>query len=181
MGTNGLLHDGAAVALGIEHHILTAQIRIGEGKNFDHPGGHKKVLVPAEIAEIIEGCFEKNPVANVRNTGIIKKQEMYTKDSAARSGFHFISDKRFDELVIPAKKRGAISEVLEELHHFEQNRIGLNDDKPEPLRTLLNEIDAKQHLIDNAARLQIPRKEVDHLRKQLDGYEQQLEEYMEGR
>lgn len=49
----------------------------------------------------------------------------------------------------------SVSEVLEETYHFMQNKSGMNDDKVEPLRTILNEIDAKRYLIKNAKRFNI--------------------------
>ena len=57
-----------------------------------------------------------------------------------------------------------------------QNKKGMNDDKGEPLRTILNEIDAKKHLIENANNYQIPRNEVELLQHQLESYENQLDE-----
>ena len=38
------------------------------------------------------------------------------------------------------KEKVCISEVLEETCHFMQNKYKINDDKGEPLRTILNEI-----------------------------------------
>lgn len=136
--------------------------------------------------------------------------EMFRKRNNLREGFHFISDQRFNELTIAARKQGAliyrgteeveehlvkseassscigdvllfrkqvaVSEVLEEVHHFIQNKKGMNDDKGEPLRTILNEIDAKKHLIENANNYQIPRNEVELLQHQLESYENQLDE-----
>ena len=136
--------------------------------------------------------------------------EMFRKRNNLREGFHFISDQRFNELTIAARKQGAliyrgteeveehlvkseassscigdvllfrkqvaVSEVLEEVHHFIQNKKGMNDDKGEPLRTILNEIDAKKHLIENANNYQIPRNEVELLQHQLENYENQLDE-----
>ena len=49
--------------------------------------------------------------------------------------------------------------------------------KESTLRTILNEIDAKQYLLDNAQKYKIPRKEIELTRKQLEGYKKQLEEY----
>ena len=49
--------------------------------------------------------------------------------------------------------------------------------KESTLRTILNEIDAKQYLLDNAQKYKIPRNEIELTRKQLEGYKKQLEEY----
>lgn len=48
------------------------------------------------------------------------------------------------------RKNVCVSDVLEETHHYMQNLHNMNSDKPEPLRTILNEIDAKKYLIDNS-------------------------------
>lgn len=82
--------------------------------------------------------------------------------------------------VLIFRKDVCISEVLEETHHFEQNLAKMNDDKEEPLRSILNEIDAKEYLLDNADKYKIPRKEVELTRKQLKSYQKQLEEYQKG-
>lgn len=74
------------------------------------------------------------------------------------------------------RKDVCISEVLEETHHFEQNLMKMNDDKEEPLRSILNEIDAKQYLLDNAEKYKIPRNEIELTKKQLASYQQQLKE-----
>ena len=74
------------------------------------------------------------------------------------------------------RKNVCISEVLEETHHFEQNLMKMNDDKGEPLRSILNEIDAKQYLLDNAKKYKIPRNEIELTKKQLASYQQQLKE-----
>lgn len=155
----------------------------------------------------------KNAVANASENGIINT-EMYHKESDPREGFRFISDERFQQLTIEARKNGAIiirgtseverhldemdasastlgdvlmfrkkvcvSEVLEETYHFKQNLAHMNDDKGEPLRTLLNEIDAKKFILDNALKYQIPRNELEKIQKQLDGYQEQLVDYYAG-
>ena len=81
--------------------------------------------------------------------------------------------------VLLFRKNVTISEVLEETHHFEQNLIGLNDDKGEPLRTIMNEIEAKRFIINNASKYHVPRIEVDHIKRQLKTYEKQLKDYFE--
>lgn len=69
------------------------------------------------------------------------------------------------------------SEVLEETHHYMQNISRLNDDKPEPLRTYLNEIEAKQFLIDNSKKYKIPRIETEETEIQLNEYYKLIDEY----
>ena len=75
------------------------------------------------------------------------------------------------------RKDVCISEVLEETYHFKQNRMRMNDDKPDRLRSILNEIDAKKYLLNNASKYKIPRNEVELTRKQLKSYRKQLEQY----
>mgnify|MGYP006976144367 CR=1 FL=1 len=71
----------------------------------------------------------------------------------------------------------SVSEVLEETYHFMQNKSGMNDDKVEPLRTILNEIDAKRYLIKNAKRFNIPRLETEETKAHLKKYLSELEDY----
>lgn len=131
-----------------------------------------------------------------------------------RFGITAISDERFNNLTIEARKHGALilrggaevekhldamqadasvigdvilfrqdvclSEVLEETHHFMQNLQGLNDSKEEPLRTILNEIDAKQYLLDNAQKFSIPRSETELTQEQLKFYKEKLTEFLGG-
>lgn len=74
-----------------------------------------------------------------------------------------------------------ITEVLEETHHFMQNRANMNVDKGEPLRSILNEIEAKEFLLQNAKKYNIPRKEIDLTKRQLASYKNQLKKHMSGR
>ncbi len=115
--------------------------------------------------------FEKLTIKARKNGAIILKgtkevEEHLDKMGAATSN---IGD------VLLFRKNVCISEVLEEMYHFEQNKIKLNNDKKEPLRTILNEIDAKQYLLDNASKYKIPRKEIELTKKQLESYKNQLE------
>lgn len=153
---------------------------------------------------------EKNSLTKSDKSGISTSVEMFKKAADARKKFKPISDKRFNDLTIEAKKNGAdimrgtpeveqhlasmgasastigktmlflkdacVSEVLEETHHFMQNIMGLNDDKAEPLRTILNEIDAKKYIIDNAAKYRVPREEIDLINEELEYYNKLLTE-----
>lgn len=137
-----------------------------------------------------------------------KGVEMTRKTDDSRRNGKFISQKTFDNLMVPLKKQGVlvmrgteeverhldnmgaaasvignvmffrkdvlISEVLEETRHFMQNQIKLNDDKGEPLRTILNEIEAKEYILGQAEKYKIPRSEIDLTRKQLESYKRQL-------
>ena len=50
----------------------------------------------------------------------------------------------------------------------------MNDDKEFTLRIILNEIDAKQFIIRNAHKYGVPRNELEHIKQQLEGLEEQL-------
>lgn len=78
------------------------------------------------------------------------------------------------------RKDVLISEVLEETRHFMQNSIRLNDDKGEPLRSIMNEIEAKQYVLDHAKDYQIPRVEIEMTQRQLESYKKQLQDYIDG-
>ena len=77
-------------------------------------------------------------------------------------------------------KEATVSDILEETYHFMQNKNGTNNDKPDVLRVILNEIDAKQYLLDNAKKFYIPRKETELTLKQLRSYQKQLEKFNGG-
>ena len=136
-------------------------------------------------------------------------KELFAVKDKSREAFTFISDKRFDDLTISARKQGAViirgteevekhldkmnasastignmllfrqnvcaSEVLEETFHFTQNLGRVNDDKGEPLRTILNEISAKEYILENSKKYKVPRNELELVKKQLEGYRKQLE------
>ena len=82
--------------------------------------------------------------------------------------------------VLMLRSDTTVGDVIEEMHHFMQNLHKVNDDKPEPLRTYLNEIDAKRFIINNAQKYKIPRVEVDLARDELEFYEGLLSEYNKG-
>jgi len=83
--------------------------------------------------------------------------------------------------VLMFRADATIGEVLEETYHFMQNRKGINDDKGEPLRTYLNEIDAKEYIIQNAGKYHVPRNEVDLAKRELEYYKNLLKEYNGGK
>ncbi len=182
---------------------------------------YKKLLgadnVPKSLEEFQKMKYNKNnsKYAELKKQYLksvsVKNREMHRKKDLRGEKAKYITENRFNELTIEAKKNGAniirggfeveqhldsvnaaasivgdtilfrenvtISEVLEETHHFKQNKFGLNDDKPEPLRTYLNEIEAKQFLISNAAKYAVPRSETQETEKQLEWYNNLLEQY----
>ena len=82
--------------------------------------------------------------------------------------------------IIMFRSDATISDVLEETHHFWQNRRGMNDDKPIDIRTALNEIDAKEYLINVAKKYKIPVEEIELTKQQLEYYKNMLKE-LEGK
>ena len=74
-------------------------------------------------------------------------------------------------------KNATVSDVIEETYHYKQNLQGLNSDKPHELRIILNEIDAKKYLIENAKKFKIPRAETELTKQQLASYIKQLEDW----
>lgn len=156
----------------------------------------------------------KDALTPLQFNGTIEKRPLLRAKDTHRKNIKVISDRRFDELTIEARKHGAViirgtedaerhldaqgadaailndviifrkevcvSEVLEETYHFMQNIAKMNDDKDEPLRTFLNEIDAKKHLLNISKKYKIPRSETELTEKQLKSYQKLLEEYMEG-
>ena len=57
----------------------------------------------------------------------------------------------------------------------------MNDDKPVPLRIILNEIEAKDFIIRNAKKYNVPRYELQETISQLEFYKKQLKKYYEER
>ena len=79
--------------------------------------------------------------------------------------------------VLMFRQNATISDVLEEAHHFQQNKNGLNDSLDDALRTILNEIEAKEYLISVANRYKIPIEEQEETQEQLKYYQNLLLEY----
>ena len=196
--------EAAMKAAGLDSSEATAKVKEWQGQQqeFLSQTGFKRQYGREQIA-----------VANSENRGII---EMYrNKDTSSPSpDSHFISENRFNQLTIQAKKMGAIiirgseeaerhldkmnasasiignvlifrknvtiTDVLEETHHFWQNLNGMNDDVGEPLRTILNEVDAKEYLLRIASDYSIPRGETESTRKELERYQKQLAEIVKG-
>jgi len=101
------------------------------------------------------------------------------RDEAAEKHLDFVGA-RASTLGIEAvlfRKDVTISEILEETYHIKQNRAGMNDDKDAELRTILNEIDAKEYLLKVANQYSIPRTEIEETKIQLEEYEKLLEDY----
>ena len=82
--------------------------------------------------------------------------------------------------VLVFRSDATVSEILEETHHFIQNVNGLNSDKESKLRTILNEIDAKTFILNNARKYSVPRSEIETVREELKKYTDELIKYYEG-
>ena len=79
-------------------------------------------------------------------------------------------------IIIFDEKNVTVSDVLEELRHFYQNKKGMNNHLNAKERTILNEIDAKLHLLSSAKKYKIPLEEVELTKRQLASYEKEMEE-----
>lgn len=154
-----------------------------------------------ELEKTVENSSESGIIELYRKKGKIISDEKYISDrrfdeltiEARLSGAKIIrNDPWFnarmekenastitygDVLVFGAN--ATVSDVIEETYHYKQNLQGLNSDKPLELRIILNEIDAKKYLINNAQKFKIPRAETELTKKQLESYEKQLKEWNE--
>lgn len=73
----------------------------------------------------------------------------------------------------------SVSDLLEELYHFEQNRKGLYNQFGLLQRTIMCEIDAKKYLLSVEKRYKIPLEELDETRMTLKAYEKQKQDMIE--
>ena len=69
-----------------------------------------------------------------------------------------------------------VTEVLEEVYHFEQNKKKMNYQWEHKVMRTLNEIDAQIYLITVADKYKIPLKEREETRALLRKYEEELEQ-----
>lgn len=79
--------------------------------------------------------------------------------------------------VIFFREDATVSDVLEETYHFLQNKKGLNNQYNEDLRTILNEIDAKEYLLSMTEKYHIQKEEVVLTKQQLEYYKDELNNY----
>lgn len=77
--------------------------------------------------------------------------------------------------VIFFREDATVSDVLEEVHHFYQNKSGLNSQYRQRQRIILNEIDAKEYLLSVADKYNIPKDETELTKKQLQSYKSEME------
>ena len=78
--------------------------------------------------------------------------------------------------VIYFRPDATVSDVLEEVHHFYQNRNGLNSQYGNKQRQILNEIDAKRYLLSLTEKYHIPPDEVAETDYWLNKYLNDMEE-----
>lgn len=69
-----------------------------------------------------------------------------------------------------------VSDVLEEVHHFYQNKSGLNAKYDAKQREVMNEIEAKEYLLSVKEKYNIPPEEIADTEEQLRNYQQMKEE-----
>ena len=81
--------------------------------------------------------------------------------------------------IIIFRRDATVSDVLEEVHHFYQNKRGLNSEYGDIQRTILNEIDAKKFLLTQTKKYHIPVEEVELTTSQLQSYTKQMEDMMQ--
>lgn len=81
--------------------------------------------------------------------------------------------------VIFFKPDATVSDVLEETHHFLQNKKGLNSQYGKKQREILNEIDAKEYLLSVTDKYKIPEEETILTQNQLKNYKRQMQEMKE--
>ena len=72
-----------------------------------------------------------------------------------------------------------VTDVLEEIHHFYQNKNGLNSSYPVRERTILNEIDAKKYLLSVKNKYRIPIEETTLTEHQLESYMAEMKKLKE--
>ncbi|MFQ8688698.1 MAG: hypothetical protein ACLR9K_02315, partial [Blautia sp.] len=133
----------------------------------------KKASTRGDVKAISEETFNNLTIAARKKGAIIIRGTQEAEEHLERMG---AAAANIGDVLI-FRREVSISEVLEEVHHFKQNLAKMNHDKSEPLRSILNEIDAKEFLLANAEKYKIPRSETDLTRKQLQSYRSQLEKY----
>ena len=137
----------------------------------------KKPTSTGENYRLITPTLPYKPVSEERyNQLIIPLKKMgvtIMRGGEAEQHLDFINAEasNFGTDIVFFRKKVSVSAILEETHHIRQNRQGMNDDKKEPLRSWLNEIDAKRYLLRVADKYKIPREEIEITKTQLKEYE----------
>ena len=84
------------------------------------------------------------------------------------------SSRNYETTSLKHKGTASVDNLLSAKYNF---RTIKGKHKGEPLRTLLNEISAKEYILAKAKMYKVPRKEVELIKKQLENYKQQLKEF----
>ena len=170
-------------AMGLPQQRQRVQLKnIGNSLTYDKNNGkielqRAKSDKRTDIRPINDKRFEQLTIEARKNGAIIVRggEEVEKHLDAMNADASIIGD------VIFFRNEVCVSEVIEETHHFMQNINKMNDDKSEPLRTYLNEIEAKQYLLKNARKFNIPRSETELTRKHLEYYQKLLKELRKGK
>lgn len=78
--------------------------------------------------------------------------------------------------IIFFREDATVSDVLEEVHHFYQNKAGMNAGYSPKQRIILNEIEAKEYVLSMADKYNIPEREIELTKNQLKSYNSEMDE-----
>ena len=76
--------------------------------------------------------------------------------------------------VIYFREDATVSDVLEEVHHFYQNKNGINSQYDARQRSIMNEIDAKEYVLSMTEKYNVPVEEVELTKAQLESYKEEM-------
>lgn len=125
---------------------------------------NRKVVPEPTYNKVIKEATRKGAVV-VRGTPEVEEHLAKSGAYAAQIG---------DVLLF--RRDATITDVLEEVHHFNQNKRGANADKPAEIMQLLNEIETQKYLISVAEKYKIPVEETEETKALLAAYEKRLAE-----
>ena len=125
---------------------------------------NRKVISEPTYNKVIKEVTRKGAVV-VRGTPEVEEHLAKSGAYAAQVG---------DVLLF--RRDATITDVLEEVHHFNQNKRGANADKPAEIMQLLNEIGTQKYLISVAEKYKIPVEETEETKALLAMYEKRLAE-----
>lgn len=128
----------------------------------------KKVIDKATYHKITKPAIEAGAdirIADNETNGVILSRLIEQNATAVTYGD-----------VIYFRKDATVSDVLEEVHHFYQNKRGMNSQYSIRQRIIMNEIDAKKYLLSVTEKYKIPLEEVELTQKQLESYQEEMQE-----
>lgn len=159
--------DGKGLVNSDEHDII---------KMYRKGGTHRKIAASGEKI-IDKATYHKitNPAikngADIRIADEELTRHLIKEDATAVT----IGD------VIIFRKDATVSDVLEEVHHFWQNKKGLNIHRGNRQRIILNEIEAKEYVLSVADKYHIPSEEIELTKNQLESYRKEMQRLKERR